>query len=317
MATAGARPSLAIGFGVAVGAALIGCGHHAPAPPPPPPSNRAPEPAPVASVAHHQCAATLIPVPDDGEGSFSDGIFIDAPTEVALTCDEYRRDCQAAFQIAFVNCRAEAITVHSALAMMHFDEPWVDTTATFPHVIAPGATWTIDATSCGEGTTTAEFEVQGTVNRVVGYVDLQNPANNHALREPLGVTGSLSSSSIHIINPARDRDRAACTACNGDWGDHAMVSVRNACPGSDPGDSCVCRSTDGGTACDDGDDCQGWCEADRFVVESAQGSPPVEYGHWIGHCSEFTEQRSCARPIPSGASHQPPAPASITESCVD
>lgn len=278
-----------------VAAALIAssCGHAAPAPPPPP-SNRAADPPAPAALGAHRCAATLIPIPDYGDGSWSDGIFIDPPAAAELVCDEYRDHCKATLPITFLNCRAESITIQSELPELAFDQPWISTTGTFPHVIGPGASWTIEASACGEGTTHASFMVGASV-----------------------MAGTLESAAVHITNPARDRDLAACTACNGDWGIQGMIQTIDACPGSDPGDSCVCRATDAGTACDDSDDCQGWCEAEQFVVEYEAGSPAIDYGHWTGHCSEFTSQRSCASPIPHGASHEPAGPREITESCVD
>jgi hypothetical protein len=302
----------------AITAALIAsaCGHAAaPTPPSPAPGNVAVEPA-APQLGAHRCAATLIPVPDQHVGDWSDGIFIDPPAEAEMTCDEYRRHCTATFPITFLNCRAESITIESELRRLDFDEPWVETTASFPHVIEPGAAWTIEASACGAGTTHASFMVGASVNEVMGYVDTKNPSNNHTVRRPVTMIGSLDSAPVHVTNPTFDREYAACQACNGEWS-YGMVRSISPCPGADQGGSCVCRASDPGEPCDDSDDCDGWCEAEQFVVESRRGTPAVEYGHWTGHCSEFTSQRSCASPIPHGASHEPAKPKEISESCVD
>jgi hypothetical protein len=75
-------------------------------------------------------------------------------------------------------------------------------------------------------------------------------------------------------------------ACRGQWGRHGLARV----------ESCLCRTTDSGTTCQNGSDCQGEC-----IVDEAAGDSPLQPGGLVGRCSEFVKIFGCWRRIPKGA----------------
>jgi hypothetical protein len=50
-------------------------------------------------------------------------------------------------------------------------------------------------------------------------------------------------------DPKREQAMRDCEKCNGQWGRHGLASV----------ESCICRTSDFGKPCMDGDDCEGVC----------------------------------------------------------
>jgi hypothetical protein len=75
-------------------------------------------------------------------------------------------------------------------------------------------------------------------------------------------------------------------ACRGQWGRHGLARV----------ESCLCRTTDSGTTCQDGADCQGEC-----IVDEAAADSPLPPAGLVGRCSEFVMMFGCWRRIPKGA----------------
>lgn len=100
---------------------------------------------------------------------------------------------------------------------------------------------------------------------------------------------------LDVTHPRRDEAIAECETCNGDWGRHGMMGVTG----------CLCRTTDGGTPCDDGLDCEAKCL-------SASGG-----GY---ECAEFVTTFGCRSYLPDGWSTQKTSGAfgrRVPRSCVD
>jgi len=210
----------------------------------------------------------------------TDQLELGVPAQVDLSCDDLGRTCHATIPVTIINHCAGAIEVGRVWGV----DPTVYAETTTPHELAAGASWTIAAT--------ASREVETDV-----IVELVTP----------GFSAFLHTPTIRVVNTRRAAAAAACVVCNGDWGPHGMLGV----------ESCNCRTRDRGRRCEDGDDCEGYCERERFVVTGRRGSPPVDIGHAVGRCSEFTDQWSCATVIPSGARKAGAGPDIRSESCVD
>jgi len=271
--------------------ALVACGG---SPPP-----RPPEPPPIA--APLPCGAPI--------GDPDHDVRITAPENARLLCEQGRTKCVARFRATVRNCRSEALTAGGQPMYFDMDHPWVRAEADTQHRrLAPGESWTFLVAVNGEGETRVRVRIEATT---YPFSIMEPNGRSHVDRtKPSGWISDAESQPIHITNPARDLDIARCRACNGEWGHHGMMWTIDPSPGADPGDSCRCRTNDKDKHCEDGDDCQGWCELETFVVTGKLRYP-------VGRCSEFTEMQSCVTAIPSGARKQRPAPVQLTEMCID
>jgi hypothetical protein len=85
-----------------------------------------------------------------------------------------------------------------------------------------------------------------------------------------GQSGSGESGAVAAVPPATPPATAeACKTCNGVWAVHGLSQTP----------SCNCRTTDGGKACRDGNNCQGMCIAaenpETQVVEAGPRPVPL------------------------------------------
>lgn len=97
---------------------------------------------------------------------------------------------------------------------------------------------------------------------------------------------------FQVTNTTMDDARQACQDCSGDWGPHGMLGTVG----------CLCRTTDAGTPCDDGNDCEGQC----ISVD----------GQFV--CSEFFTVFGCHSYLPPGWSEEPhPELVKAPHVCVD
>jgi hypothetical protein len=115
-------------------------------------------------------------------------------------------------------------------------------------------------------------------------------------------------STLHVTASARDRARAECDACHGDWGRHGMLGL----------EGCLCRMADAGRECEDARDCEGECVATGHRIVR-QGHPPRRLANGtipvaetlvvaVGRCSEFRAQFGCHAYVPEGARESGPQP---------
>lgn len=275
----------------------------------PAPRREAPALANHPIVPHRPCPPTPVATGHD------EGVEIDAPARAELACDPDRKNCITQLSITITSCRAEPIVIDRG-TYLDLHQPWITVQAAgLPRTLAFGEAMSVIASTRGEGTVRVPLRVTTTTFEAMRISPGHPPevARDH----PTVMIAERMSPPIVVTNPMRDAARRACRACNGDWGHHAMRVAIDPSPGVDNGETCRCRSRDRDRQCSDGDDCEGWCEYERFVVVGRAGSPPVDIGHAVGRCSEFTSQQSCATPIPRGARGRPPGPLALTTSCVD
>jgi hypothetical protein len=81
---------------------------------------------------------------------------------------------------------------------------------------------------------------------------------------------------LTVTNPAREQAEAECRDCNGVWGPQGIRQL----------EGCNCRTSDGGTPCDDGSDCEAEC------IEREEGTG--------FRCSEFALLWGCYWYLPEG-----------------
>lgn len=89
-----------------------------------------------------------------------------------------------------------------------------------------------------------------------------------------------------------------CKRCNGDWGQHGIVQQ----------ESCLCRTSDQGKECRDGDECQGQCLLSDPAQEEVVDQGPPRRGYFVGRCSEFVQTFGCYALVLRGARRQGPVP---------
>ncbi len=173
----------------------------------------------------------------------------------AMCSDGGRVHCMADVPLTFVNCDGAPITVTK------IDD--ASGRAALPHVIAPGVTWTVQA-------------------RVMEFMHGKSRATVQIVVELATSTSTkLQTVDAVLIDDHGIAARAACKACNGEWGQHTLAG----------GNDCVCRTHDRGKRCEGPHDCEGWCERDHFVPVSNG------LGYEIGKCSEWLHEWSCTSPI--------------------
>ena len=90
--------------------------------------------------------------------------------------------------------------------------------------------------------------------------------------------------------PPRPTTKAGCDACQGKWAQHGIAE----------GESCICKTKDGGKQCRDGAECEGSCiVADDAKFEVATpGTPPK--GFYVGRCADYDTTFGCYRLISKG-----------------
>ena len=109
--------------------------------------------------------------------------------------------------------------------------------------------------------------------------------------------------------PPRPTTKAGCDACKGQWARHGIAE----------GESCICKTKDGGKVCKDGADCEGACivaDDAKFDV-AVPGNPPK--GFYVGRCADYDTTFGCYRLISKGARAEGPVPAddAAHRICVD
>lgn len=109
--------------------------------------------------------------------------------------------------------------------------------------------------------------------------------------------------------PPRPTTKAGCDVCNGKWAQHGIAE----------GESCICKTKDGGKTCKDGADCEGSCiVADDAKFEVAvPGTPPK--GFYVGRCADYDTTFGCYRLISKGVGANGPVAAedAAHRICVD
>jgi hypothetical protein len=176
------------------------------------------------------------------------------PAQLSMTCKD-----------GFLTCSGRAtLTVHSCAARaFEFHEVWlgpgwaVGLGRTVR--LAPGDTWTFEV----------ELKYEGAYELSLGSI-VMNEGD-----PPI----TLGTAKLTVDNPAREQAVMACRECNGEWGHHGRRWV-----------GCVCRTRDGGTPCDDGDDCEGNC---------IDHGPETNF-----RCSEFVWDGGCYSYLPKGWSKE-------------
>ncbi len=83
--------------------------------------------------------------------------------------------------------------------------------------------------------------------------------------------------------PDVEAEKAACEACNGEWGRHGLS----------PFESCNCRTSDFGKACQGSEQCEGQCLADGEPEQVVTDPGPPAKGYFVGQCSEFEVSYGC------------------------
>ena len=96
--------------------------------------------------------------------------------------------------------------------------------------------------------------------------------------------------------PPRPSTKEQCDACAGLWGVFGIEEI----------ESCICKTSDEGRDCSDGNDCQGECllhdDAEFHVMD--QGNPPR--GYYLGQCARYDVTFGCFRHVPSGITTELP-----------
>ena len=99
--------------------------------------------------------------------------------------------------------------------------------------------------------------------------------------------------------PMRPSTKDACDACQGLWGVHGIEDV----------EVCLCKTSDEGRECLDGDECQGECLLDPDAeFQVMHGSDPPR-GYYKGHCASYDTTFGCFRHVPTAVKSQLPLPA--------
>ena len=110
-------------------------------------------------------------------------------------------------------------------------------------------------------------------------------------------------------HPPRPTTKEACDLCQGLWAAHGIELE----------ETCICKTTDDGHECVDGNDCEGECllEGDAEFHVMDQSDPPR--GYYKGHCAAYDTTFGCFRHIPNDIqSELPLASEEASESiCVD
>lgn len=98
------------------------------------------------------------------------------------------------------------------------------------------------------------------------------------------------------------KTREACAACRGEWGVHGLAKI----------ESCICRTTDAGKRCRDGNECEGKClvndQSPEFEVTVAGTGANPPRGFFVGRCSELVTVFGCNRYLEAGTLTRPPVP---------
>jgi len=118
-------------------------------------------------------------------------------------------------------------------------------------------------------------------------------------------TDHIGRQTFTATNPALQKAKEDCRACNGYWGPLGLSLETG----------CLCRTNDAGKRCTDGDQCTGVCLYDKDAKPVADEPPDV----LVGRCSEREVVYGCFDYIPKGASKQavPAGGAQPQRICVD
>jgi hypothetical protein len=301
------EPVRRAGRGLAIAMIAVSCGG-SPAPPERPSASE--------GVEHGRSlppSASCPSPPNDTTDDAFAGIRFEAPATAELQCDDSRRHCLAHVQVTIINCRPAAISVAHARSF-DYNSPAV-TVGDLPSDVPPGASRTFEATTNGAGLANVLVSITSARYQTYMHVPERSGPDRLDRTRPDALVMDLGPAPIRVTNPTHEAAERACQACNGDWNHHGMMRTIDPSFGVDDGFDCICRSTDRGKTCRDGEDCEGWCEFERFVVVKHAGQ--VDLGYAVGSCSEFTSQQSCATRIPDGARKKPPGPLDVEQSCID
>jgi hypothetical protein len=181
------------------------------------------------------------------------------PAHVSLVCEDGFERCSGRATLTVRSCAARAFEFHEvwlrpappvSSPVIHSDDVRLE----------PGQVWTTEI-----------------VLEHVGTYELELDPLVRSPGEPALTVGTAA---LIVENPARDRAMEDCRACNGYWGPQGMMQR----------EGCNCRTRDGGTPCDDADDCEAQCVA----REPEDGFT----------CSAFAHLYGCYSYLPEGWSKQ-------------
>ncbi len=191
------------------------------------------------------------------------------PTELDLACEDGHRSCRVEVPLTVRNCTEVTIELERIEAWRGTRDNGMWIVEPADRELPPGAGWTHRLHQMRAGSLTLQ---------AVATVDGRPLVSDEHV--------------LGLANPARDAAIEACEACHGDWGSHGMAGI----------EGCNCGTSDGGTSCDDGLDCEGECLS-------------VEGGF---ACSRFRATFGCHGYLPDGWSSKPhPPPTRIPHRCVD
>jgi hypothetical protein len=188
---------------------------------------------------------------------------------VALRCTEDPPACEGRIPIAIENCGPGGLMLE------------------FIDVVGPnGGVMTMNFSPetmlrTGESVEREGFVAQGGDYRVLVHA-----------AERDGTAVDVGPVTVPVSNPALDAERAACTACRGNWGPHGLTGHVG----------CICATNDAGRECRDGAECEGECVFERFdEVLPGMGVP-------VGRCSEMEFLFGCNALLRDGVAAEPPQP---------
>lgn len=220
-----------------------------------------PEPGDAGSVAQPEPVAAkeqaLVPPP--GCEEVGHVLLSVEPAQVSLACEDGFEQCSARTTLTVQSCAARAIAFHEVML-----EPATPPMAPVIHSgtvrLEPGQAWTLEVVLPHEG----------------AYELSLSPFAPFPGDPPL----TIGTAALTVDNPARKRAEEECRACNGHWGPQGMLQR----------EGCNCRTRDGGTPCDDGDDCEAECIA--------------RAGEARFTCSAFATTWGCYAYLPDGWSKE-------------
>lgn len=244
-----------------------------------PVANPRPTPKAVAKPVAKPGATPAKPAPPPAPPACNagDSILSVMDTETEIKCDEEWNNCVGELQVAARNCTSEfqsltRVEIYEGARRVQVLEFSPAPIASPNSVWREGIPWT----------TPAELQIE------VFY-------------RPPGQQGGESSSkaTVRISNKALAAAKAACTQCQGTWGRYGVNKV----------ESCNCKSGDGGKACMDGEECEGYC---MYVRHDGEGRER-------GICSDTRKLTGCHSIIYKGASKDEPVvpPPRKRPTCVD
>jgi hypothetical protein len=189
--------------------------------------------------------------------------------DLDLACARGHSECAGSLSPAVVNDGDEPVVVQR-IAIRYADSEIVTelTPPSGEERLAPGARWE----RAFEVRLPGEHEVRAAVVTADGF------------------RVETSVRTARVRNPALEAARAECDACAGVWGTWGIAQS----------EGCICRTSDAGRACRDGEECEGLCLFERFEeVSPGMGVP-------VGRCSEMRVMFGCHPVIRAGASSDPP-----------